>query len=182
MKIRNEFEFVFKSIIPLFNMRGFTIFLKNQKHKQNLIGVEIGVNKGYNAFNLLHNLSIKTLYLVDPYLLNELYGDNENRKKVAYKRLKNYRAKIEFIYKTSLKAKDIIPNNLDFVYIDGNHNYDFVKQDIELYYSKLKKGGILGGHDFSACCLGVCCAVMEFIEKNKLKLYNGKSSDWWIIK
>jgi hypothetical protein len=38
--------------------------------------------------------------------------------------------------------------SLDFVYIDANHAYDFVKQDIELWYPKVKKGGYLWGHDY----------------------------------
>ena len=44
-------------------------------------------------------------------------------------------------------AVDDIPEKLDFVYIDGNHAYEYVKKDIGLYYPKLKKGGVIGGHD-----------------------------------
>jgi predicted O-methyltransferase YrrM len=39
-------------------------------------------------------------------------------------------------------------NSLDFIFIDGDHRYDFIKQDIELYYPKLKNGGIICGHDY----------------------------------
>jgi hypothetical protein len=56
-----------------------------------------------------------------------------------------------------------------------------VKKDIELFYNKLKKGGILGGHDFWANQIDVCKAVLEFAENNNLRL-NGKLTDWWIIK
>lgn len=38
--------------------------------------------------------------------------------------------------------------SLDYVYIDGNHAYDYVKLDLETWYPKLKKGGILAGHDY----------------------------------
>jgi cephalosporin hydroxylase len=39
-------------------------------------------------------------------------------------------------------------NSLDFVYIDANHAYNYVVQDIELWYPKVKKGGYLCGHDY----------------------------------
>ena len=39
-------------------------------------------------------------------------------------------------------------NSLDFVYIDANHAYEFVKEDIELWYPKVKSGGYVMGHDY----------------------------------
>lgn len=39
-------------------------------------------------------------------------------------------------------------NSLDFVFIDGDHRYEAVKQDIEAWLPKLKPNGILAGHDF----------------------------------
>ena len=46
---------------------------------------------------------------------------------------------------------DILPNldkQFDFIYIDGAHDYDSVKQDIELALPLLKPRGILAGHDY----------------------------------
>lgn len=45
----------------------------------------------------------------------------------------------------SKKFKD---NSLDFVFIDGSHEYEDVKQDILTWLPKVKDGGILAGHDF----------------------------------
>jgi len=39
---------------------------------------------------------------------------------------------------------------------------NMLKRDIELYYSKVKKGGIFGGHDFSSASMGVVRAVIEY--------------------
>jgi predicted O-methyltransferase YrrM len=39
--------------------------------------------------------------------------------------------------------------SLDFVYIDGDHRYEAVRSDLELYRPKLRKGGVLAGHDLS---------------------------------
>jgi predicted O-methyltransferase YrrM len=40
-------------------------------------------------------------------------------------------------------------NSIDFIYIDGDHSYNAVKQDLEMYLPKLKDNGIIGGHDYS---------------------------------
>jgi hypothetical protein len=38
--------------------------------------------------------------------------------------------------------------SLDFIYIDANHKYEFVKQDMETWFPKLRNGGIFAGHDY----------------------------------
>jgi hypothetical protein len=49
----------------------------------------------------------------------------------------------------SQKTSEIFQDkSLDFVYIDANHAYDFVVDDINYWYSKVKKGGYLWGHDY----------------------------------
>lgn len=153
----------------------------------NLRGLEIGVDKGVNAESILKTLSIKKLFLVDPYLpyVSEQYGckifySAENFVK-AQNRLSRFNGNTTFIKKTSEDAVNDIPENLDFVYIDGNHKYSFVKKDIELYYPKVKENGIIGGHDFNAEFLGLCKAVMEFANNHNLELHGG-IVDWWMIK
>ncbi len=152
--------------------------------KGRLIGVEIGTYKALNAKSLLKTLKPQRLYLVDPYTF---YDKNDSSsfglKKVetqAQKILIHYKNAI-FIKETSEKAVSLIPNNLDFVYIDGNHNYEFVKKDISLYYKKLRKGGILAGHDFDCTFPGVIRAVSEFCVKNKINFFVSHI-DWWFVK
>ena len=166
-------------------------FLRKEK-KEDLIGAEIGVLHGINAVNILNNLSIKKLYLVDPYKLYPEYKDiiipfAHICKKDADQRLKPFLDKIIRIFKFSSEAKSEIPDDLDFIYIDGNHAYEYCLEDIENYYPKVKKGGIIGGHDYTPAPhpepsnFGVRKAVDEFAQKNNLKL-NHLSPDWWIIK
>jgi hypothetical protein len=52
--------------------------------------------------------------------------------------------------------------SLDFVFVDASHEYEDVKQDIEAWYSKVKKGGIFAGHDYHQSWPGVMQAVDEF--------------------
>jgi len=154
--------------------------VKEKFGRKKLLGIEIGVAYGENAENILSLLNIKKLYLIDPY---QPYTDpkcQDPRKILPQVKKSLARNNTVFIIKKSSEAINDVPE-VDFVYIDGNHNYEFVKQDIELYYDKVRPGGIIGGHDFSAECLGVCKAVMEFAQKKNLKL-NGRKEDWWIIK
>lgn len=156
-----------------------------KKYKQELIGVEIGVDTGLNAYNVLCQIpQIKKIYLVDPWGQYHQDGKTVNTTDAFYKcmkRLSKFRGKIVVIRKKSEVAADDIPNSLDFVYIDGNHQYEYVKKDTELYYPKVKEGGIIGGDDFYIRYPGVCKAVLEFAEKNDLNLQGG-GYDWWIKK
>ena len=50
----------------------------------------------------------------------------------------------------SVEAAKVFPKHFfDFVYIDADHEREAVRLDIETWYPKVRKGGILGGHDFS---------------------------------
>ena len=39
-------------------------------------------------------------------------------------------------------------DSIDFIYIDGSHSEENVRRDVELYLPKLKKNGIIAGHDY----------------------------------
>ena len=61
---------------------------------------------------------------------------------------------------------EIKDDSLDFIYIDGDHSYEAVKRDLELYLPKLKKGGLMCGHDYDKdAWLGCCEAIDEVIGK-----------------
>jgi predicted O-methyltransferase YrrM len=58
---------------------------------------------------------------------------------------------IETLIMTSNEAVDILnQDHFDFVYIDGLHTYEGVKTDIQNYLPKVKKGGVIGGHDYTS--------------------------------
>ena len=146
---------------------------------------EIGVFRGENSNSIMRFLNIKEIYLIDPYTRYKEdkndwnYNKIQKAEKVSKRRMKKYGEKIKFIKKYSTKAVKDIPL-CDFIYIDGNHNYEYVKKDIELYSKKLSDKGILAGHDIQIH--DVIKAVTEFTVKNpKYKLYV-ESLDWWLIK
>jgi hypothetical protein len=156
--------------------------------KRNLVGTEIGVSVGGNALVMLTHLHLKTLYLIDPYIPYTQTGGqtkflemHPTVEQEAHERLKHFSDRTVWIKNTSESAASEVPDNLDFVYIDGNHDYDFVKKDIETYYAKVKRGGIFGGHDFDPEYPGVFKAVVEFAHSNNLKLRT-KECDWFVVK
>ena len=60
---------------------------------------------------------------------------------------------------------------LDLVYIDGDHSYNGVKNDLNISYKKVKTGGYICGHDYSPDIFdGVVKAVDEFCKQKKLKI------------
>ena len=190
--IRNKIDsalhkkgYAIKKILP----RPSILFIK-KREKDFLVGAEIGTFEGENAESILKILPIKKIYLIDPY---EKYEDYEkdtaynslNRaEQKAKKKLMRYKEKIVWVKKKSTEALKEIPDNLDFVYIDGNHSYEFAKEDMDNYYKKLKAGGVLAGHDIENGIdlkEGVTLAFVEFINKNHLKPYI-LYPDWWTVK
>ena len=167
------------------NFRPMIEFVKSNT-KGELIGAEVGVGFGENAENILKTLPIRRLYLIDfyiPYKQNGVVLDFSEGIFNIHKLQSKFGNRVIFVNMTSEQAAkcNFIPNNLDFVYIDSNHAYEFVKKDIKLWWNKVRKGGIIGGHDFKIEYLDVCRAVLEFVKKNNLELY-GKMTDWWVIK
>lgn len=156
------------------------------KLKRDLIGVEIGVLAGVHAQEMLENLDIKKLYLVDPYISYRasdrlvLRKEMLLAKKEAEERLAEYKNRLVWLVKTSVEAnQDIEDESLDFVYIDGCHRYRFVFQDISLWTPKVKKGGLVGGHDWTTQTVRE--AVEDYCQDNKIK-FKQDESDWWFEK
>lgn len=105
-----------------------------------------------NLFGLF-KLNIKNHNCQD--IINPLQGDS----KFAIKKFKN--------------------NSVDLVFIDADHSYEAVKNDIILWWSKLKIGGIMAGHDYFWSPDGVKMAVDEFFENKKIKVIT--TGQCWVI-
>lgn len=118
------------------------------------VGVEVGVQEGkYSKILLDANPGVE-LYGVDPYVPYRWYRDFTRRDTInshyeaAHKLLDGY-SNYKFIREMSEDAVvQFDDNSLDFVYLDGNHEFMHVAVDISLWQKKLRKGGILAGHDY----------------------------------
>jgi hypothetical protein len=118
-------------------------------------GVEIGVFKGQFSKEILSKWG-GTLYMVDVWRpLGDEYEDcaNHSAHTDAYvETMDNIRGLEErgiMIRSNSREASSIFADeSLDFIYIDANHAYEFVKEDINFWFPKLRQGGIFAGHDY----------------------------------
>jgi hypothetical protein len=170
--------------------------LSKLRGKKGLVGAEIGVCGGEHALSLLRTFDLDRLYLIDPYSMYEEYTEGqkhygEDQKPLcdtedsARLLLDDYASKVVWIKELSANATKFITEELDFVYIDGNHAESFVKEDIKNYYPLVKNGGVIGGHDFYNGFQfehdGVISAVIEWASMNDLML-KVELPDWWVEK
>ena len=120
-------------------------------------GVEVGTFKGEFAKTILSNWN-GALYMIDPWRedlgLEYTNGDYPEFQSGLYfqtiENTKEFQDRSFMLRGFSKQLVDLFDDeSLDFVYIDANHAYDFVKEDIELWYPKVKKGGVVSGHDYT---------------------------------
>jgi len=172
-------------ILKIRRIRDFNRVLYNKYRSKEIVGCEIGIRKGLNAKQLFKTFNIKKLFLIDPY---NVYSDQscdldqvaqDRYKKFAMDQLEKYEHKIEYLFMPSDDVKHIKDNSLDFCYIDGDHSYSQVKKDLAKYYSYVKPGGLLGGHDIEF--FDVSKAVHEFCAE-KGYVFDSNVKCWWIEK
>jgi hypothetical protein len=144
------------------------------------VGVEVGVQEAYYSVVLCRENPQMLVYGVDPWMefrTGTVYKlsqqSNEYYYKMAQERLSVF-PNSKLIRKTSMDAvKDFPDESLDFVYIDADHEYSHVMEDITEWSKKLKKGGIMSGHDYyksrdRKCFLDVKAVVHTYIDEHNI--------------
>ena len=161
--------------------------------KGNRVGVEVGLWKGdFGQIMLKHNDRLHW-YGVDPYFQygrkkrGQAEWDDICRRVVG--KFKPYGDRFTLVRKPSSTGVAFIPDNVDFVFIDGNHDEDMVLNDITLYEPKVRSGGIMAGHDYSLPKGrdGIRNAVSTYLKTHKRELHVDNSFDpcgvfWWVVK
>ena len=173
--------------------QSFVFLLNHLNGQKEIVAAEIGVYQGLNAVSMMGNCSRLKLYCIDGYerISIETGGamiserDKQAIRDCSVSLLNPFKDRVIRIFQQSeVCYKDFPDEYFDYVYIDGEHLYDYVKRDIELWYPKVKKGGMLAGHDFEM--KEVMHAVAEFRDINNMKHFafstGGGESDWWFIK
>ena len=123
--------------------------------KPGWVGVEIGVQWGISALALLEH-GARFLYLIDPWENYAGYADpspywNSLHDDILLEckdRLKKYEDRHYAILRMYSSEAHVFVPTVDFVWIDGNHSYHYVKEDCENYWPKVRVGGVLCGHDY----------------------------------
>jgi len=187
--IQNKFKIDLKQPspirLPIDKYKYFPALLRDLGHK---VGVEIGVNKGKYSKWLCHQIKGLKLFLVDPYVTYEdsgYYADQDYQDacfEEAQIRVARYNC--EFIRKPSMEAvNDFLDNSLDFIYIDANHQYENVVEDIAHWSKKVKPGGIVSGHDYSPYMFQVKAAVDGWVKSKKIKTwFLTEYRNWFYVK
>lgn len=158
------------------------------------VGVEIGVERAVFSKTICRKNPETKLYAVDPWKAYKGYRDHVSQEKLdafyeeAKERMKDFNCVI--IRKFSSQAvQNFEDESLDFVYIDANHDYDHVMEDMQLWYKKVKRGGMLCGHDYirrkgQDHLYGVKQAVTDFTYRYnipQLFIYRGDNSPSWMF-
>jgi len=147
--------------------------LKQLIDENNLqFGAELGVRSGELYYYLIANCPDLHLLGVDLYEIQpEGVGEGHRWKTLAepfggfshdfnsyytfiQELLEEFPARATFIKDWTNKACDQIEDgSLDFVFIDADHSYKSVCQDIELWSPKVREGGFITGHDYWIGCV-----------------------------
>ena len=134
--------------------------------------VEIGAWKGrstaFMGVEIINSDKDITYHVIDHFQgSDEHQQENEvingSLKDVFLKNIEPISHRVNLWPVPSLEAvKYFADNSLDFVFIDGSHDYESVKKDIQAWLPKVKSGGVLAGDDY-ATWPGVKQAVDELL-------------------
>lgn len=133
-------------------------------------GAEIGVRWGDFSERFLQCNPNLHMLCVDPWEPYERHSARRQEKyyKIAADRLSKYNATI--VRKRSMDAVQDVPDcSLDFVYIDGNHEYDWAAPDVIFWSQKVRSGGIVMAHDFYFPHNGVSWAILGYIQAHNIR-------------
>lgn len=167
------------------------------------VGAEIGVYAGQYSEVLCRDNPGVVHICVDPWVAYPEYVNHRRQSGLccaedeAHQRLDKYGCR--FVKKFSMEAvKEIADKSLDYVYIDGNHDFQNVTNDICEWEKKVRPGGIVAGHDYDKHLFRSKCHVLQvvrgyteavgiypwFIMSNKCKTNdtdgNARTSFFWV--
>lgn len=148
-----------------------------------IIGVEIGVLGGSGTVAMLNRMPNLIVYAVDPWLhiegkffeaeRDQDYHDTNFTE--TLKRLKEFGDRAIPVRATSEEAFKLLEGQFDFVWIDGAHDEDNVRWDVQHWKTRIKPGGIIGGHDYQI-------SYIANIAKEELgEVQTGEDFTWWKV-
>jgi len=173
----------------------FGEFLK----ERDLLGsaAEVGVAAGQYSLEILR-WGVEKLYMVDlwahlpdgPGMLKLDQAHHDENYAQAMKRVGPYRDRVFVLRGLSTQmAMEVPQQSLDFLHIDGAHDYDSVREDLDYWYLRVKPGGIVSGHDYLNPNYGVRAAVDEFVWERGIRVHaidterdNGVHACFWFEK
>jgi hypothetical protein len=147
------------------------------------LGVWFGQSMCYAGVEIINSKKDITLHGIDSFLHGDQPDPDSPDDHIRYSEALRYTDRVKKVV-TLIKSDTHDANelyddqSLDFVFIDANHLYEGMKLDLENWYPKVKKGGMIGGHDYDHSWPGLIQAVNEFFGENVV-IKDSNSSAWY---
>lgn len=159
--------------------------------------VEVGAKEGRTTGHILKNVPEAQVIAIDPWIKQEKSADPtketyeawdfEKIEREFWENVGEHKERCEMLRMTSAQAarfdefdEDRPNTSKDIIFIDALHDYEHVKQDIALWWPKVRIGGILSGHDFNHKWPGCERAVAESFDLMHVGV--APDSVWFVIK
>jgi predicted O-methyltransferase YrrM len=160
------------------------------------LGAEVGVYRGNTSEALLRELPDLRLWLVDPWRPYDGAAQFGQGNQVSFDRAMaatmfwtEFACTRRFVLRecSTQAASRFADGELDFVFIDANHLYEHVCADIKAWWPKVRRGGMLMGHDYGVYRdatgeWGVSRAVDEFVAATDRELLTGLDGTWCVVR
>ena len=151
---RNICELLYKTHKNDFKYIGLDLFAENEENKNEVIPNNIFKNP-------LKRIYFKYIKKQNPYSIEAVRD-----------LLKKFEKNVHLIQGNSNKVlKKIDMRKIDFVFLDGGHEYNTVKNDLDNCIEVIEKGGTVICDDYNlGSAPGVKKAIDEFVKKNELNV------------
>jgi hypothetical protein len=161
----------------------FSSIINENNYKKVL---EVGCAYGFHVKQVITNTDVGSYTMVDPYVpySNDGFSDSvqnvfrdgtetlsnfDQFLHIVLEELTEYKNKITHIRKPSVEAaKEIEDNSLDAIFVDGDHSYTAVKEDLTAWWPKIRTEGTICGDDY--WMPDVARAVHEFASEHQLEV------------
>lgn len=147
---------------------------------------EIGVWKGDFSALILSEIAPQKLHLIDPWEFNPRFPHTRYGGQIAksqhemdgiFRAVQDRFANQPNVVIHRKMSKVALPsfedNYFDWIYVDGNHDYEFVLGDLRMCLRKVKHGGVIAGDDYGRAGpdkdYPVQRAIRVFCEENNLQ-------------
>ena len=189
-----NFEMMFAMIKQIYTREEIPTMLKLFNLNDRVC--ELGVAKGDNLWTMIKLGFPKYALGIDawsheicPFYTQDYHDSNLAKVERAFAVARKWSgSEIDIIKGDHSKLVDNYEDGFfDYVYIDSSHLYEDTVRDIAQWWPKIKKGGIIAGHDYSNSdpLYGVIQAVTEFVEDNNIKylhITREQTKSWIILK
>jgi len=162
---------------------------------RNAVCVEIGSWQGKSTYCISKGLRDGTVFSIDPFDAGTGASDHENS--IVYLKQKG-ESDLMSIFKSNMAklgtaGKIVVKrgysadfhldfNNIDFLFIDGDHSIEGCKLDFDLYSQKIRQGGFIAFHDYyhNRPELGPTYVINEIISKGNDFIFYRQFDSLWI--